>query len=102
MCLATFIPFPTPGTPSFSFFSDLIYNNPVQRDCQYWLRLTKLTSVVLAVGPVGGVAGYVLLSSALHVHALAHPGCGRGVVDILAGVGIEDVQTIAHLDGVFP
>jgi hypothetical protein len=74
----------------------------VQRDCQYWLRLTKLTSLALAAGLVKGVAGYALLSSAPHVHALAHPGCGRGVVDIPASVGIEDVQTIAHLDGVFP
>jgi hypothetical protein len=97
-----FYPVPHSRPPPFSFFSDLIYNNLVQRDCQYWLRLTKLTSVVLAVGPVGGVAGYVLLSSALHVHALAHPGCGRGVSGTLTGEGIEDVQTIAHLDGVFP
>lgn len=76
--------------------------NPVQRDRQYWLCLTRLTSVVLAVGPVEGVAGYTLLSSAVHVHALAHPGCGRGVSGIPTGVGIGDVQTIAHLDGVFP
>ena len=39
--------------------------------------MTRLTVVALAVGLVGGVAGYALLGSAIYAHALTLPGWGE-------------------------
>ena len=42
--------------------------NLVQRNPRYWMRLTRLSVVALAAGLVGGIAGYVLLASAVYAH----------------------------------
>lgn len=73
----------------------LVYNDLVQRDRRYWLRLARLTVVALAAGLVGGIAGYGLLTSALYIHALTHPGC-RETGATPADVGIEGTQDVTY------
>ena len=73
----------------------LIYNSPVQRDHRYWMRLARLAAAALAFGVMGGLAGYVLLASAIYTHNLTHPGCqDRGTTP--ADVGIEDTQDVTY------
>jgi len=68
----------------------------VQRDRRYWLRLARLMVVALAVGLVGGLAGYGLLAGILYTHALTHPGC-REMDATPADVGIAGVQDVDYL-----
>jgi len=70
--------------------------NLMQRDRRYWMRLIRLMGVALAVGLVGGIAGYALLGSAIYARALTHPGCGE-MEATPADVGIAGVQDVAYL-----
>jgi dipeptidyl aminopeptidase/acylaminoacyl peptidase len=60
------------------------------------MRLAKLTTAALAFGLVGGVVGFVLLTSAIYTHRLTHPGCGEmGATP--ADVGLENAQDVTYL-----
>lgn len=68
----------------------------MQRDHRYWLRLARLTALALAVGLVGGIAGYGLLASARYAHALTHPGCADTRATP-ADVGLERTHDVSYL-----
>ncbi len=59
------------------------------------MRLTRLMIAALALGLVGGVAGYALLGSAVYARALTHPGCGKMWVTP-ADVGIAGAQDVTY------
>ena len=56
----------TSGWRCFSFSSNWYRIDTVRRDCQHWLRLTRLTSVTRAAGSVGGTAGYPTSTDSSH------------------------------------
>lgn len=60
------------------------------------MRLARLTIAALAFGLAGGVAGFILLTSAIYTHRLTHPGCGE-VGATPADVGIENAQDVTYL-----
>jgi dipeptidyl aminopeptidase/acylaminoacyl peptidase len=66
----------------------------MQRDRQYWIRLMRFAAMALVAGLLTAYVGTAVLSGALYVRALTHPGCG-GTSAAPADVGI-DAQDITY------
>jgi dipeptidyl aminopeptidase/acylaminoacyl peptidase len=79
-------------------FARLVYNAAMQRDRQYWLRLARFAIVALVAGLVTAYVGTAVLSGALYVRALTHPGCGdTGTIPTDLGIlGTQDVTYLTH------
>jgi dipeptidyl aminopeptidase/acylaminoacyl peptidase len=76
-------------------FARLVYNEAMQRDRQYWIRLIRFAAVALIVGLATAYVGTAVVSGAIYAHALTHPGCGNtGTTP--ADVGIEGVQNVSY------
>jgi dipeptidyl aminopeptidase/acylaminoacyl peptidase len=83
-----------PETPIFHF-TRLVYNETMQRDRGYWVRLIRFAAVALIAGLATAYVGSAVLSGAIYAHVLTHPGCGdTGTTP--ADVGIEGVQDVSY------
>jgi dipeptidyl aminopeptidase/acylaminoacyl peptidase len=72
-----------------------MYNQDMQRDHRYWLRLARFAAVALIAGVAMAYAGSAALGGAIYAHALTHPGCGdTGTTP--TDVGIQGAQDVAY------
>ena len=80
------------------YFTCLVYNEAMQRDRQYWIRLIRFAAVALVVGLLTAYVGTAVLSGALYARALTHPGCGdTDTTPVDVGiVGTQDVTYPSH------
>jgi dipeptidyl aminopeptidase/acylaminoacyl peptidase len=73
----------------------LVYNEAVQHDRQYWIRLIRFAAVALIAGLMTAYIGTAVSSGAIYAHALTHPGCGD-TGNTPAKVGIEGVKNVSY------